>query len=1573
MASLSLHGGFRGRISAYVIALSLLLAGVSILLAPLLAALAASATFGLRFTTNNNGDIVFVANTVTSCPTTAPECGPSQQGVGAKSDFLNNNFYSMVYVNVDTATPGLINSSSADLALPGSLSANQSVLFAGLYWGGRTTKTSRNQVLFRTPGAGYTTVTGALTGTPVPGSATTPEAYQMFANVTSIVQAAGAGTYTVANVQTDLGTDRYGAWGLVVVVRDPSQPPRNLTVFDGFGAVQTTGGNTTVDIGVSGFKTPPAGPVNARVGVIAYEGDLGFNGDTLQLASPPPNFKTLTDTLNPPDNFFNSTISRLGQRVTTKNPDFVNQLAFDADIVNATGIIPNSATSATLRLTTTGETYYPGVVTTAIDLFAPIVDVNKRMTDLNGGVLVPGDIVQVDITATNSGQDGASSMVLTDPIPANTTFVPGSLVVTSGPNAGAKSDAAGDDQAEFDTANNRVVFRLGSGANASTGGTLGPAGQSTSNSSVRFQVRVNPGTPGGSVISNVATAGFTGQTLGLPFTQSSPAATLTIAKPDVRILKNHTGDFTVGNPGVYTLTVSNQATGGPSNGPVTVTDTLPTGLTPAGATGTNWSCSIASQLVTCTWTGSTPVQPGTTLPAISLAVNPTLATTSVVNTATVNTPNEEDSTDNSSSDATRVLAATADLGISKTVTNPPLPLPYVAGGPITYRIVVDNGGPDSVTGAQVQDTLPAFLTGATWTCGSGTNGGACRAASGSGSINALVDLPNQATVTFTLTGTVAAGTTGAISNSVSVTPPTGVTDPFQVNNTSTEVDGAALNADLHLTKTHAPNPAVAGQALAFTLIATNSGPDPAPQARLQDPLVGPLSNFTWTCSATAGATCGSPNGSGSIDQTGSLPVGGQLQFTVTGTLPSNATDPIGNSAFVSPGGTVVDPHPETAAADDTVTPTISADMSVTKTTSASYVPGQPLTYNIVVHNAGPSDVTDAQIQDTVPASLANFHWTCTPDSGAACSVPGGTGSIDALVDIPAGENVTLVLTGSVPSATAGTLTNSASVTPATGSTDLIPGNNSSTSNTPANPVADLSVTKTGSPNPYMPGESLTYSIVVTNAGPSDVTGATVTDTISASLSQLAWTCDTTEGSACQASTGSGSLTNALVNLIAGGQATFTLTGIVDPAQTATIHDSVTVQPPGGTTDPAAGNNTATDQNPGGPRADLSITKRSSPNPYQAGQPLTYTLTVQNAGPADAPGTHVFDMMPPALASFTWSCQATPPSVCRTPSGTGNINPATIDLVAGGSATITLTGTLPDGTTGEINNVASVNPDPSIVDPSPGNDLDTDNNPTGAVADVAITKTSSPNPYVPGQPLVYSIVVSNSGPNDVGAEVVDSVPAPLQGFTWICTSATPGTECGQPSGSGSIDTIVSLPAGGSQTILLSGIAPDASAGTLSNTVTAGLPGEYVDPNLANNSATDSNAPASPAPSSGGGGRGGGSHPAPTPTPEAIVSVQAGGGGTGGAPQGAIAGATETPTGLPVPTPVEPTAAPTPVSPVMPPPPPPPVGVAGVVYDANTGAQIAGATVEVLDSDGSELAEVTADETGAFTFGDLAPWR
>ena len=108
--------------------------------------------------------------------------------------------------------------------------------------------------------------------------------------------------------------------------------------------------------------------------------------------------------------------------------------------------------------------------------------------------------------------------------------------------------------------------------------------------------------------------------LGSAFAQ--PSAVLSIAK-------SHTGNFTVGTNGAYTLSVTN--TGGPTTGTVTVTDTLPTGLTFIVGTGTNWSCSASGQTVTCT-NPSTLVSSSTITLTVSVGV---AAVPSVTNTATV--------------------------------------------------------------------------------------------------------------------------------------------------------------------------------------------------------------------------------------------------------------------------------------------------------------------------------------------------------------------------------------------------------------------------------------------------------------------------------------------------------------------------------------------------------------------------------------------------------------------------------------------------------------------------------------------------------------------------------------------------------------------------------------------------------------------------------------------------------------------------------------------------------------------------------------------------------------------------
>ncbi|MGO4778158.1 hypothetical protein AB4084_22085, partial [Lysobacter sp. 2RAB21] len=134
----------------------------------------------------------------------------------------------------------------------------------------------------------------------------------------------------------------------------------------------------------------------------------------------------------------------------------------------------------------------------------------ESSTVINGGRLLPGELLEFTIASQNIGSDASLQSVLTDAIPANTTFEPGSLSIVSGANAGGKSDAAGDDQAEFDAANNRVVFRLGTGANGANGGTIAP-GESFS---LRFRVRVNAGTAAGTVINNTASVAHRAATMG---------------------------------------------------------------------------------------------------------------------------------------------------------------------------------------------------------------------------------------------------------------------------------------------------------------------------------------------------------------------------------------------------------------------------------------------------------------------------------------------------------------------------------------------------------------------------------------------------------------------------------------------------------------------------------------------------------------------------------------------------------------------------------------------------------------------------------------------------------------------------------------------------------------------------------------------------------------------------------------------------------------------------------------------------------------------------------------------------
>jgi uncharacterized repeat protein (TIGR01451 family) len=918
-------------------------------------------------------------------------------------------------------------------------------------------------------------------------------------------------------------------------------------------------------------------------------------------------------------------------------------------------------------------------------------------------------------------------------------------------------------------------------------------------------------------VSDVVAANNTGSTSA----PAAPQADLSVSKTSSPV------PFVPGAALTYTVVATNL---GPSVAVgARVQDALPLALA-----SFTWTCVSGSGATCHTASGTGAIDALVDLPVGGIATFtitgtvPPGVTGALVNTATIAPPvgtTDPVSANNSATDS-NTGAGRADLTIAKTAA----PDPYVPGSPLSYTIVATNLGPSHVLGASVTDALPGPLTSFTWTCAGGT-GGSCRTASGTGSIAALVDLPVGGTATFTVTGIVASSVTGVLANTATILPPAGVTDPVAGNNTSSVSTPASPQADIAVSKSAAPNPYVPGLPLTYTVIVTNLGPSDATGVRLQDPLAAPVAGFSWTCRAAAGGACAAPNGTGSIDTLLTLPRGASATFTIAGTVPPGTTGALDNAATAAPPAGVSDPVPGNNAASISNPVGPLADLLVTKSSAPNpYVPGAPLVYTIAVSSAGPSNVAGARVQDLLPAALAGFTWTCSAGGGAVC-VASGTGSLDTLVDLPAGTSATFTFTGTVPSATTGALVNTATIAAPTGVTDPVPGNNAATDNNNADVVADLGLTKVSTPNPYVPGTPLSYSIVVTNAGPSDVVGARVQDALPAPLAAFAWTCATAgTGAACHTASGLGAI-DALVTLPVGSTATFTVSGTVPPGTTGPLVNSATVATPAGTTDPAPGNNQATDNNNASVVADLSVTKASAPNPYVPGMPLTYTVVVANAGPSDVIHARVQDALPPEIAGFTWTC-ASAAGTCNTASGTGDLD-ALVSLPSGATATFTVTGTAPPSASAAIVNTVTVAAPAGVLDPVAANNAATDVNMPDARADLAIVKTASLSPHVPGLPLTYTLVVTNAGPSDaVNARIQDVLPATLTGVTWTC-AAGGGAVCMAASGAGNIDLPVNVPVGATVTVVVTATVPATQTGPLTNAAAVLPAAGVIDPNAANN--------------------------------------------------------------------------------------------------------------------------------------------
>ncbi len=1093
-------------------------------------------------------------------------------------------------------------------------------------------------------------------------------------------------------------------------------------------------------------------------------------------------------------------------------------------------------------------------------------DLELAKTATAGPVTAGSGQITYTIVIANNGPSNANGVVVTDNIPANTNLVGSPAWTPVG--AGSCAVSAG-----------------GTITCSPTNGTM-TVGQTAT---ITYTVSVPANALNGTLATNQANIASTGSTStpdpNPANNTQNPTSTLIVTEADLTIVKDDSGavglgpdPVTAGNTVTYRLRVGNA---GPSDAQnVVVTDVLNPNTTFVSVnTGTSgFSCSTPAA-------GST----GTvsclraTLPAgssnqdilVTVRVNPGFTGSSIANTARVASSTSDNSSGNNSESETTNVNVQADVELfSKTDA----PDPVVAGQTLTYTITFRNNGPGDAQGVKIEDAVP---TNTTFISATPPVGYTC-AVPQTGSGGAVSCSPPG--------GVLAAGEIAAIKMTVQVvTNPTSLTisntatistTTSQGANTApdskTETTTVKRETDLSIKKS-GPAVVTAGNQYTYTIVVRNDGPSDAPAntVKIADDLDGNLTHISNVVTGSGGFTC-SANGVDPLScNNGSLfPVGGAATITVTfkvnDGVPANTI--IVNTAMISSDN---DPNPANNTSTTSTAGQTSADIQLTKTAAppsviaGSSASGDEIIYTINIQNSGPSVANNIVVSDVVPANTtvtaqpaftstgspsiamtctsatAGAQFTCTINGGASMPV-GAAGTIIYKVRVPATVAVGAIVTNQAEIASKG----------ATATPDPNPSNNTqSPTSTLVKTQADLSVTKTDSPDPVKAGDNITYTINVSTAGPSDAQNAVMSDTVPANTTFVSmtapaeWTCSTPSVG------GTGTVSCSRATLPAGSAAqTFTMIVKVNNEFTgSSISNTAKVSSTTSEPSPDSGSNTATATTTVSSQSSVAVTKQitglppgSQPPTIAAGNLVSYTISVSNAGPSDAVlgASGLSDTIPANTTFVSFS-------------GTGILGGSACNF-AGSTLTCLPNGIVPAGTTAAANNVKlvlRVNSEAPVGSlPNTATATVTTSNTGGQTpsstatvtvvrsVDLTISK-KAPDFVRAGDAFSYTITVTNNGPSAIpaspagGVTVTDVLPSQV---TFLGASATgAGNFTAAGTSTVTFSNNAAIPVGGVATLIInvrvnSGVPVNTQI-TNTATVTENL-ADTTDPVTGNNTST-----------------------------------------------------------------------------------------------------------------------------------------